>query len=202
MLNSKFIQILFLCFLFSFSAFAKGFEEGKSYISLNYGKNDFALEHFLHHRDIVNPTKYLIGPVYLKYEKAVKKRWGIGFNSAYDFSTVDFYHIINTPSGQAVTNYDHVKYKSFSLLVRMNYHLLSNKRFDPYIGAGLGYRWRTWSFTSTDVNEKLRLPRKIYLPLGFDLTMGFRYFVVQKIAIECEVGIAKSPFQFGITYRI
>lgn len=119
----------------------------------------------------------VIGPIYGKAEFAISNSIGIGLNLAY-------------ANNSDPTN----RMSTISALGRFNFHALPKSEFaDLYMGLGIGYRY---------FNENNKFNGIRNYPFGMDLTLGFRVIITNNIGAYGEIGIAKSPFQIGISYRI
>jgi outer membrane protein W len=180
---------------------AQGFEEGKTFVNVGIGGPYFPVlvaEAVLVGSDHI--TTSTIYPIYVKGEIALSENMGVGLNLAYAAVDAQGSHQ-NSTSSSISTNYiDKVSYKTASALVRFNYHFVKNNKLDPYLGMGFGYRWGQWTNSSTDPSYSFT-KSKTYFPFGADLTFGCRYMFSDMIGAYAEIGIAKSPFQFGATIR-
>src|SRR3990172_9586622 len=80
---------------------------------------------------------------------------------------------------------------SISFLARLNVHFATTEKLDAYWGAGAGYKLTNWKWHSDYINSvegSLSNP----IPVGFETTVGLRYYVVDPVALYMEMGIAKS----------
>lgn len=154
--------------------------------------------------DIVGLKSNVISPLYGKFEYMVGKKVGLGINGAVLFSThtFDFNYSIDTM--QYSTN---VKYsrRAMSALIRVNYHFLNSERSDLYAGIGFGMRQNFTKFTvnNNDDNAIAKLASRVpttILPVGMDLTLGYRFYATPQLGFFTEIGLAKSIGQIGITY--
>jgi len=141
-----------------------------------------------------NISTISIGPIYAKYEYAVTDHIGVGINLAYASTTLyNSYQLIGS------TFIEKVNQMTISGLLRLNYHILSHQKFDPYIGAGLGYRFvRNEYYSNEPFIDELILDYPFF-PLGGDFTLGARYFLTDNFGIYAEAGLAKSPVQIGLS---
>lgn len=115
--------------------------------------------------------------LYCKAEFALHKFIGLGFNYGYES--------LIYPSG-AIVGIN-------TFLLRGNIHPLITKKFDPYVGAGIGFHLISYPSLSNKQNS---------LVGGFDCTIGARYFILKNLALYTEFGFTKSFLQSGITYKL
>ncbi|MEY4876104.1 MAG: hypothetical protein RL708_1253 [Bacteroidota bacterium] len=119
----------------------------------------------------------VVGPIYGKFEYAITNSIGIGLNLAYATN--------NNPTN---------KISTFSALGRFNFHALPKSEIaDLYMGLGMGYRYFKENNQYTDLRD---------YPIGMDLTLGFRILIANNMGIFGEIGLAKSPFQIGLSVRL
>ncbi|MFM2048363.1 MAG: hypothetical protein RI955_911 [Bacteroidota bacterium] len=201
-MKKTFLLIAFLSIAFFNKLNAQGFEEGKMYISAGFGGPYLASivsTAVLTSSSNVNTTT--IFPMYLKGEVAISDNVGVGLNIAFAGLNLTGTHINSSSNNPLNSNYtDNAKYRTVSGLLRFNYHFIKAQKFDPYFGVGFGYRWGQWTYSSTDPTYDFGAS-KTYFPFGMDMTLGCRYMFSDNIGAYVEMGIAKSPFQFGATFR-
>jgi outer membrane protein W len=177
--------------------------EGTHTVSLGYGLGTLmgAIGNTFNVFDDVNYSQF--GPLYFKYEYAISDNIGLGVNFAYATNTWSYFY--NEPidmDGNVIDrrHTETVDRVTYSVLARMNFHMGDSPTFDPYIGLGLGYRDAIWT-TSTTGGRGSGVNLKGLVPLGFELTIGARYFFTQNIGLFAEVGAAKSVLQGGLAFR-
>lgn len=132
-------------------------------------------------------------PLYAKVEYRFFHHLGIGINVSYD----DYEAQQTTPSSTTYTS----AYKTHTLVgdIRLNKHFhFIKKRLDFYIGAGLGYEIQ--SITNIIVTKNL--PKFNGNSIGFELTIGGRFYITKRVGIYIEGGIARSILQGGLAVRI
>lgn len=132
-------------------------------------------------------------PLYAKIEYRFFHHIGIGINVSYD----DYEAQKAAPSSTTYTNV----YKAHTLIgdIRLNKHFhFFKKRLDFYIGAGLGYEIQS---VINIINTK-SLPKFNGNSIGFELTIGGRFYVTKRVGIYIEGGIARSILQGGLAVRI
>src|SRR4029079_1171747 len=111
----------------------------------------------------------------------------------YDYPVYDpylFYYITTT---QTAVN------RSFSGLLRVNWHLGVNAKIDPYVGLALGYRTNSWTYSNYAEVYETSL---VSFPLGFETTFGIHIKLNDHLSFYSEAGIAKSAVQFGLTEKL
>ena len=145
-----------------------------------------------------------LGPIYVKFEHAVSDNLGIGLNLAYTTNEWAYrYDADSNSDGVNDKQYDATnKRVAWSALVRLNWHIGDNDRFDPYAGFGLGYRNSTWTYSTTDPSgSESGVSIKNPIALGMEFTIGARYFFTENIGAYLEAGAAKSVVQAGLAFK-
>ncbi|MBS3915261.1 MAG: hypothetical protein KG003_12250 [Bacteroidetes bacterium] len=194
-----------------------GFEKKHFYLSAGPGLGNFSA-------GLANTIKKSIAPNwkgvtidgktiwYAKLEYAVGAHHGLGIyyaHSGFDISVnLDSVTKYNVP----VTG--KLKYRSWSLLGRYNFHFIESKPLDIYLGISAGYRANRFSVEDNDPEKnwwdfpidlkfiKRKIPNSIGIPtLGGDLTLGIRYEIMHKIFLYTELGLAKTFLQGGLAVK-
>lgn len=188
--------LYFICTIFSYnqsySQLPSPFEYNTAYISAAYGALtpisifNYAL---LKNDSIIKTSQ--VGPVYLKYEKAISNNFGMGLNLAY------VYNQWEAPGRSYSKNPSYLKRHSYSALVRFNYHLYNKDYLDLFSGLGVGFRRANWIY---NVSLPDSVQRPFSFPLGFEFGVGAKYFLYPELALYLELGMSKSFIQGGITY--
>jgi hypothetical protein len=97
-----------------------------------------------------------------------------------------------------------VRVNNIAAMLRLNYHLFINTRWDVYIGGGLGYDiYRDVSYTkygpeASTFNAYFTKPA----PVTFESTLGLRYFFLNRTAWWLEVGYGKTYVSTGFAIKI
>ncbi|HEY0778053.1 MAG TPA: outer membrane beta-barrel protein [Gemmatirosa sp.] len=81
-----------------------------------------------------------------------------------------------------------------------NYHFpIRNRRFDPYVGAGLGYEIVKVSAQTSDgsVDYGGTQGSSVFLVAH----AGARYFLRPNLALQAETGFGVSPFSIGVVWK-
>ncbi|MEZ5013138.1 MAG: outer membrane beta-barrel protein [Chitinophagales bacterium] len=182
------------------TAKAQAFEEGNSYISVGYGFPNLLGSIFKAYEEYNDYHASSTGPIYGKYEYAINDHIGVGALVNYSSTKVTYqYDSFDDNGDPAVYGYE-VKWSSFSILGRVNWHFGESDKFDPYFGVGMGYRSSSYTVTSDDPyldNWEIGT----LIPFGMEITVGGRYFFTDAIGVYAELGFAKSPFQVGLTAK-
>jgi hypothetical protein len=196
----KILILLILTFSFA-KTYSQAYKEGNVIVSAGYGFGTFSniiAKAFDQELDFKYSS---LGPVYLKGEYMVSSNVGFGLNIAYGSYAVDFSTAVDTN----FDGFSDIKYKNkfkrttTSALARFNFHFGNSEKFDPYLGLGMG--WRTANYTNdySDPDYQNTTDFNVAFPLGFETTIGARYYVVPAIGIYGEVGLGKSFFQVGLS---
>lgn len=205
----KKIALTFTALLFAgISAFAQetpkekgnlAFKEGDNIITAGYGWPNLVAT-FLNAYNPSNDVKISgLGPISLKYERAIAPKIGVGVSVNYADA-----HATYTDSGY---NYK-VGRNTTSVLFRLNVHFATTDKLDAYWGIGVGYRGVNWYAKTNDpkynVDNFLKDINGVTnpLPIGFETTLGLRYYLTPKIGIYTELGLAKAIIQGGIAIKI
>ncbi|MEO8146433.1 MAG: outer membrane beta-barrel protein [Bacteroidia bacterium] len=201
----KFIALAITSVMLAIQAHAQSFEEGTNIISVGYGFPNLAKSYFsvwddanLYDRSSLGG----FGPLHLKFEHALNEKFGIGLslnlvsaNGKYSYESYN--------NNGVLTDYtDEFSMSGWSALARLNWHFFNSDKFDPYWGFGIGYRSAKWKYTYGDPDYSTEnITAKTLIPLGFEITIGARYYVAENIGIYAETGLAKSIIQFGVSYK-
>jgi opacity protein-like surface antigen len=187
----------------SLSGFGQSFSMGNNNISAGYGIGNIIQSIFSSYETYDSYSFKATGPFFLKYEQALTDRLGIGINAAYvgaKVSYIDKSYIVDTTS---MTFYKQtINWSSYSILARLNFHFATLDKLDPYWGFGIGYRGASWKASDNDPNYDNSTSFNSVLPIGFEATIGARYYFTPAIGAYMEVGIAKAVVQFGLSANL
>jgi Outer membrane protein beta-barrel domain len=145
------------------------------------------------------------GPYHLKYEYRVNRWFGgvISINHM-TYSVAYKEKHLDTALGRIVPNNIKISSNSTSINLRGNLHLINpenHEKTDLYLGLGLGYRAGK-QIVSADYQDNVpSIDLGSLYRLGFETTLGFRYFFDDNLGIYTELGYAKSILQFGFSGR-
>ncbi len=178
------------------NASAQAYERGDNVISAGYGIASYTgfYSRSLSSDGYSDIESSGTGPVYLKFSHAMSDKISLGLNFAYEqrefsYKESDDFYV------SEYTYYETVE--GFSLNARLDWHFATSEKVDPYFGLGFGFKDSQWSYKSNNPFDDDEMEQDI-IPLGFETTLGLRYFVSQNVGLYAEVGVAKSIFQFGV----
>lgn len=146
-----------------------------------------------------------VGPYHFKVEYQPKWWLGLGLNINHMQYTVEYdQNIFDSVLGKFTPNTYKIESKNTAFNARINFHFFNPENFeksDLYFGLGMGYRTGSFKISSKiqGYEPKIKLPN--FLKLGFETTLGYRYFFTENIGLFSELGIAKSVLQLGTTIR-
>ncbi len=190
----------------------KFFHEEKSYVSLGYGLGTYLIWFNANNYYGEEISSSVIGPVYGKYEYGVTEDFSIGVNLAYVEYEVSYaYESYDYFNGNPAKYTETDNYRSFSGLLRANWHFGNSDKLDPYFGVGLGYRTATLKYTNNDP-QQIPHYQNYYsyglwggsshaFPLGFETTFGIRIRFSEQVGAFAEAGFAKSVVQAGLLIK-
>jgi hypothetical protein len=146
---------------------------------------------------------------YIKYEYKLGKHHILGMNFANSGIVVgglvkDSFFF--TDLGVLTQTQLDLTYRSRSFNVRYNYLFGTNESFQVYWGLGVGVRGNSFRVKTNNpnLNKLNNIPglNIASIPtMGFESTLGFRGLIQEQLGWYAELGIAKSVFQAGISYR-
>lgn len=178
----------------------QAFEQGKIVVSAGYGFPNFTKLYFKAFQNYGGYTTTGVGPVHFKFEYAIADKIGLGLSINYSSYKVEWDY---TDSAYSYTKYkEGFKGSSISAILRMNVHFATSEKLDPYFGIGVGYRTNSFSYYNTDpfYRGTARVTGAI-IPVGFETTLGLRYFFTENIGAYMEMGVAKSLIQGGVSIK-
>jgi hypothetical protein len=173
-------------------------EEGNMVFSIGYGVPNLTKSLYSAYDSYTNFSVTGIGPLHFKFEYFLSESFGVGLVVNY----------VNTSATWKDENFAGILYKttynysSLAFNMRFNWHFYTNDHFDIYGGSGIGYRVNKYEYIDEDPNGLTDWSRPSFFPLGFELTVGMRYFFMENIGVYMEVGAAKSILQFGVAIKI
>jgi outer membrane protein len=186
------------------------FQKGSSSISVGYGflspyKSLFKLSSIFGATDPDVSAKFsALGPIGLTYEYGATEKLSVGLQVAYATMKNVTTDVNGLGTGKPYITTQ--KLNQLSAIARVNYHLGSSSKFDPYAGLGLGYGNFTYKTTTndpTDTPADLAL-LTIKVPGAFGITgqLGAKYYFSSSIGAYAEIGYLAGSFaQIGITAK-
>jgi hypothetical protein len=193
------------------NANGQAFEEGTKVAALGIGFPNFA-KTLLKTGETSNSnsssatTNYKatgFGPLHARFEYGLTDKFGIGLSinyNTYGATWNQSTNSYNSNTGLYTPGYYSyaIKGSSINFLIRGNRHWDVNDKVDIFSGFGLGYNSRTITYTSTDPNYNNNSIDVALFPVGFEWTVGMRYYFTENIGMYIEGGYAKDILQAGI----
>lgn len=175
------------------------FQKGIHLLTLGYGVPNYGGQPFsdLKERYLDDYKQGGYGPIFLKYDYAFAHKWSIGFTGRFTNTSVDY----PVEDGDSTTTYTQSR-MSIAGMVRGNYHFGTTRRWDPYVGAGVGYGLSIFNLDAGDSeNPEGTLPSGPS-PIALEATIGARFFITPKFAAYAEVGYSQSLANFGFSFKL
>ena len=200
--------LIFILFpvLIPFTVKSQAVKKGNSIISLCYGfpnLNANIYNVLESHDDFLIKS---VGPFHLKYEYMITNKIGLGVNINFVLFNGTWKEIHDSlDASNHLVDYI-INYKvstwNYNALLRLNYHFYTDNRIDVYVGIAAGYRKDKTTLTSTPDDPKFTFVPAIFVPFGFELSMGSRYMFTDKLGGYAEFGIGKSILQIGVCRKL
>jgi opacity protein-like surface antigen len=205
----KSLALVIAILIGSNAANAQAFDEGTKVFSLGYGFPNLTKTVFKAVDESFTDSELKVtgaGPMHFRFEYGLSETWGIGasinFASAGLEETYTATYFNETTQQNETKSYtDKQSFKSFSALVRFNKHWPISDKADVFSGVGLGYKSSKWSWDSDNPNS-LEEDFDSLIPIGFEWTVGLRYYFTDNIGAYVEGGLAKSILQFGLAIKL
>lgn len=183
---------------------AQSFGQGSMLVSAGYGFGNFTQSLFSAYSNEAGFKYSSFGPVFVKGEYGVSDHIGLGLNIAYMGASVSYnYDVPGLDQNlNSIVNTYEAKWAhtAYSVLARMNIHFANSEKLDPYFGVGVGYRSSSDVWSTTQANATtLTMPTLI--PVGFETTLGLRYYPTEHLGVYVEAGGAKAIVQGGLTFK-
>lgn len=179
---------------------ASAFGEGKSIVSIGYGFPNLGKSLFNTYNEYTDFKVAGFGPMHIKYEYGVSDKIGIGVSVNIVTFKVAWTEDAYGPND--TKRYEHrIKSSAYSILARLNTHFATQEKIDPYWGFGIGYSGRKYANSSDDPNYTADITFKNLIPIGFESTLGCRFFFTDIIGAYIEVGFSKSIVQGGLSAK-
>ncbi len=174
------------------------FGQGKIIISAGYGLG-ISGTYFRLLESEANYQARFLGPIAAKFEYGASDKMGMGISFNYRSFDVSY----NESGSQDTLSLYTSGYKGsqFSILARMNIHFGTTEKMDWYWGLGLGYRGGSRTFYTSDPYGSSDYSFKNLIPIGFETTIGMRYYFTDNIGIYMEAGLAKALLQGGLAVK-
>ncbi len=179
---------------------AQAVEEGNSIITVGLGYPNLGKAVFNLYEAETGYHAGGFGPMHIKYEYILSEKFGVGVSLGYVGFDITWQE--DAFDGSNKTYDTGFKGSSIGILARFNYHFATGDKVDPYFGVGAGYN--NWSFEyysddpDNDGEEILDFP----LNVGFETTVGARYYFTDNIGAYAEIGFGKSLLQAGLAIKL
>jgi len=181
---------------------AQAFTKGSTTVTGGYGLGSFlgSLRHDLNANTIMSQSS--LGPYYLKVDKGITNHLSFGLSSSLMRNQFTVQPGLATTGGSDAVNATKVQLErwAYSAVGRLNYHFAKSKKFDPYFGAGIGYRSANWSVDNPDYKDLTRVIPNT--PIAFEFGIGARYYILPGLGVYGEFGGSKSLLQGGLIYTL
>lgn len=165
----------------------KSFGKGDNYASVSYGLGAIGANWTSIYSSLPGYKSSNLGPLGAYYERGVTDNIGVGVSINYLRNSAS-YTMINTPVDMTISQ--------LAIAVRGAYHFkFSNKKLDPYAGAGLAYRNFSYKSSISSINFSFGSP------VGIQAFAGSRYFFTDNLAAFAEVGYGVSYLNIGGTFK-
>ena len=187
--------ILVLVFT-SFASKAQVFEKERNFAQLGYGLG-LGYGSFLNAYSAYDNYRFGgFGPVALSYERGITDNIGVGIQIGYSsyggtWNDSDFFG----------TTYQYkYRWSTLTIMARGAYHFsVRSRKFDPYVGAGVGFAKYSYKYTSTDPSFNSTSNISLGSPLAYQIFGGFRYMFNDNFGVYAEAGYGISVFNGGLT---
>lgn len=199
------VLVLVLSLFIHSSSSAQAFDDGANVISLGFGlpPSKRITSEFNAYK---NNSKYYdfklknYGTGVLKYERGLHKYFGLGLNLEYSASRVTYkYGDATTPEKFTVD----IKSKIIGGFAKFNGHFPVGQKLDLYGGVGLGYLYTINNYADTNPTPSADAKQKeTIFDFDYQLTLGARFMIKDKVGLFAEVGRATTLFQFGLAFKL
>lgn len=169
------------------------YTKGKSVISVGYGVVNI-WSYFLKNALAYPENSYKVssmGPFALTYDYGLSKHISAGIAIGYSVTNGKFDQF-----GYKFTE----KLTGFTVLARSNYHFfIKGNKFDPYVGAGLGFFKFNYSNDSPGI-----VNTKVPGSFGYSAQLGTRYYFSELLGLHAElgyVGTGGSLGELGVSFK-
>jgi opacity protein-like surface antigen len=178
---------------------AQVFEEGSNHLNLGYGFGN-GYGRLLNAYNAYDGYKFSgFGPAFVSFERGVKDNIGIGASISYSSYGASWIQ------KSYLQSYDYsYRWTTLAIMARGAYHFnVSNDKFDPYAGVGLGFMKFGYKWTSSDPNfNEANSNISLGTPFGYQIFAGARYMFSDKIGAYAELGYGLSVANFGLTIKL
>ncbi|MBN2746177.1 MAG: hypothetical protein JXR34_05575, partial [Bacteroidales bacterium] len=182
----------------AFGSDFKSLEEGSLLISAGYGALNYFKNGIRQNIEVIDDNTTGLGPLHGKIEYMLTKTLG----SALLINHVETNGNVVYDDGLGKPYTVTLHHKSTSIIYRLNWHFYNEDGLDLFIGGGLGYRFGKYNYATSYSKYSPPLLTFVHFPIGFEFSVGFRYFISNHFGFYSEIGITKSILQTGLTYKL
>lgn len=146
-------------------------------------------------------SQSLLGPYHFKIEKALTNNFGLSLNTSLMRNTYTMRPM--NPGNEVVAQIgDEAERWAYSAVGRVNMHVLRGNKFDPYFGAGVGYRSATWTNAAEGPDFAGLDHTLAKSKIMFDYGVGLRYYLLPNLGVYAEYNAGQSPLQGGFIFNL
>ena len=151
-----------------------------------------------------NYTAIDIGPLHFRGEMGLSKFIGMGISVNYEkYGGKWTRNYFVQANNQDESFNESFTVTSFSIMPRFNLHFAVTNQIDPYCGVGAGYKSTIYKLHSDFPNASYNnIEAEGLIPIGFETTIGIRYYLSDSFGMYLETGLAKSLIQGGIALKL
>lgn len=145
-----------------------------------------------------------LGPLHFRGEIGLSKFIGMGISMNYETYGGKWTKLYYNQTQQKDQFYaESITAISLSVMPRLNLHFAVTNQLDPYMGIGAGYKLTTYKFHSDFPNAtNNNVQEEGPLPVGFETTVGVRFYFSDSFGMYMEMGWAKSLVQGGLSIKL
>lgn len=184
----KINAITFLLILSVFAGFAQQQNAKKWTLSSGYGIGNvwvYFLKNNSFIKDIPDYKVSSVGPFSICAEYFINNKISIGTSASYS--------VVNGETKRFLVD---EQISIFTALARANYHFGKSKKFDPYIGGGLGYVRSVYKNNNS-------IPGPVPGEFGYSAQIGAHYYLSKHLGFYGELGYVNGSFlQLGVVMKI
>jgi len=132
-----------------------------------------------------------IGPVGGRFEYLLTDKIGLGFESNYTDTYVQWTELSSTPSGGTAIYTYKVSAPRIRFMPRFNLHFGKSEKVDGFFGVAAGYGKTTLKFETDDPSYVFSSISGI--PFAMRVGVGLRYFFIPNFGASLEFGVGGGP---------
>lgn len=182
----------------------KSHEKGQIHFNYGYGQPRMDKKLFEYQKDSTDFRVVGIGPFFWRMEYGLSRKLSVALSCSWIMYKADWKRQRPDPKwGFDLPFVYGTTAQDIAANLRFNYHFFVTKEWDLYVGGGAGYNYftnkdfTTYGPDDTTFNAQFKIP----YPIGYEMSMGVRYYFLTRTAIYLEAGIGKSLIQGGFTFK-